>query len=80
MDLEHPNTRGPGIYGGWVEALHDATGGAGVFLLVLGGVMGGGSSVKFSPADMAIAPNILRKIADQMEADAKRVIEDGNAP
>lgn len=66
-----PLGRGPGKYDELADYVREKTGAAGVLLLVdESGNRGSGFSIQFSDPEFIFnAPRILRKVADQIEAD-----------
>lgn len=59
---------GPGKYDEEVTKLRDQVQAKGILLIVLGGARGTGFSAQLSVADMLLIPDMLRSMADQIEA------------
>lgn len=68
---------GPGKYDFYAQAVIDATGAAGVVLIVMGGKLGHGVSCKVecNPAALAHMPNFLRDVANSLETDLCRAVK-----
>ena len=63
---------GPGKYDNEATAAREATGAAGVLLIVIGGERGNGFSCQATQFDIVLRlPALLRTVADQIEADQK---------
>lgn len=63
-------TIGPGKYDKECAFVFDVTGAAAVLLIVIGGRKGNGFSGIGDAQLMSSTPNLLRQMADQIEADA----------
>lgn len=62
-------TAGPGKYDDQATTIREATGADTVMVIVIGGNQGEGFSVQTTPANARLLPNLLRYLADQIEAD-----------
>lgn len=62
---------GPGKYDGYCTEIQQRTLATGVVLLVMGGQHGSGFSVQVTDENLLVVPDLLRTIADQMEADLR---------
>lgn len=61
--------KGPGKYDDLAEMMLLLTGGKGIFLIIEDGVLGNGTACKLSPELKERFPDILRKIATELERD-----------
>lgn len=67
---------GSGKYDVECAAIMDVLKASTVVLMVMGGKRGHGASLKTtSIVDMAIMPNVLREMADELEKDVRRAAE-----
>ena len=63
---------GPGKYDYLADFIRFKAVAEGVVLIVLNGNEGSGASCKLTPELMAVIPDMLRQVADGLEADHKK--------
>jgi hypothetical protein len=71
---------GPGQYDDEATLVRERTQAQAVVLLIAGGTRGNGTSIQsMGVAFLRQLPSILRRLADELEADAKRIAPDYDA-
>lgn len=60
---------GPGKYDNICTRVHEDTQAQGVLLIVINGALGSGFSAQLTPEDTGRVPQLLRQVADQIEAE-----------
>ena len=69
---------GPGKYDAVAEALRNLLGAGGLVVIVFGGKLGSGCSMKVTKEFIPNMPPLLRKLADAQAADLNKITGGGN--
>lgn len=71
--------QGPGKYDDWCSFVRFGTKAKGAMVLIFEGEHGNGFSSQLPPEQTAQIPDVLRQIADQIEADLKNTVDRSKA-